>query len=267
MYTSTEANVARAKKVRKTPRTPVRKTTTAARPGGGGSAEVPHGARPDTVFEQLRDSIVRGRLAPGTPMMEVEIAQHFGVSRTPVRDALQRLHSDGLIVRTPRRPFKFSVAPLTRDDARSLYRIVAELDGLAAHDAASAPAAERRALARDLRALNEELRAAAESERHPHVRMYELDHAFHDRYIGAGASPRLLSLFAAIKPQIERYARVYVLLLPHEIHMSVREHEALVKAVERGRADEAQEAARNNWRNAADRLARAIDEMGERGRL
>lgn len=224
-----------------------------------------HGERPGAVFEQLRSSIVRGRLAPGTPLVEVEIAARFGVSRTPVRDALNRLHSDGLIVSTKQRPFKYSVAPLTRDDAHSLYRIVAELDALAAYDAARAPAPKRRELVQSLRTLNAELSAAAESERHPHGRIYELDAIFHHSYVALGATPRLLALHAAIKPQVERYARMYALLLADEISSSVAEHQAIIGALGRGDADAAQRAARRNWQNAAERLARAIDDRGEWG--
>lgn len=228
--------------------------------------EVPHGERPHAVFEWLRASIVRGGLAPGTPLMETEIAARFGVSRTPVRGALQRLHQEGLIVETAvPRPFKYTVAPLTRGDALSLYRIVAELDGLAAGEAAQAPAAERRRLVHALRALNDELRAVAESGRREHSRIYELDDAFHHRYIEPGASPRLLALHAAIKPQVERYARVYVVLLTDEIHKSVDEHDAIIRALSRGNAEAAQSTARANWRNAAERLARVIERMGEWG--
>src|SRR5438105_4080873 len=193
-----------------------RKSRSGIGTGGMGVSALAHGERPGAVFDNLRASIVHGRLAPGTPLMEVEIAERLGVSRTPVRDALQRLHSDGLIVRTKRRPYKFTVAPLTRDDAESLYRIVAELDGLAAHDAACAPAAARRELVRSLRALNQDLRLAAESKDHPYGRLYERDDAFHHLYIAAGGTARLLALHESIKPQVERYARMYVVLLTDE---------------------------------------------------
>jgi len=238
---------------------------TTTEPAGIGDA-VAHGERPAAVFEHLRASIVRGLLAPGTPLMEAEIAGRLGVSRTPVRGALQRLHQEGLIVQTTTpRPFKFTVAPLTRGDAQAIYRIVAELDGLAACDAAAASPADRRRLVQTLRALNDDLRAEAESGRRERSRLYELDHLFHHRYITLGASPRLLALHAAINPQVERYARVYVMLLTDEIHKSVLEHAAIIRALARGDRDAAQSAARTNWRNAAERLAFAIDRMGEWG--
>ena len=225
-----------------------------------------NGDRPQAVFDHLQMEIHCGRIGPGTPLMEVDIGERLGVSRTPVRDALQRLYHEGLIVEAPaRRPYKFTVAPLTRDDARELYQIVAELDGLAARHAAMAPAKERRELVADLRELNDALRAQAESGRREHSALYELDHAFHQRYIDFAAGPKLVALHGSIKVQVERYARLYVVLLTDTITKSAVEHEPIIRALTRGDSDAAQNAAQINWRNAGDRLARAIEGMGERG--
>ena len=225
-----------------------------------------HGDRPQAVFDHLQTEILCGRIAPGMPLMEVDIGERLGVSRTPVRDALRRLYHEGLIVEAPaRRPYKFTVAPMTRDDARELYQIVAELDGLAARHAAEAPAKDRRALASDLRELNDGLRAQAESGRPEHSALYELDHAFHERYVDFAAGPKLAALHASIRVQVERYARLYVVLLTDTITKSVVEHETIIRALTRGDPDAAQNAAQINWRNAGDRLAQAIEGMGERG--
>jgi len=224
------------------------------------------GARPIAVYRHLQEMIVRGHLAPGSPLVETEIAGRLRLSRTPVRVALQRLHQQGFIVEAAgTRLFKFIVAPLTREDALALYHIVAELDGLSARYAAGISAQECRELAQALRRLNNELRAAAEARRPDHNRIYELDHVFHRRYVEAAANPRLLALLDAIKPQVERYSRVYATLLVDEINKSISEHDTIVDAIEARDADGAQYAARANWRNAGDRLATAILQIGERG--
>ena len=159
--------------------------------GAQSAGALGHGERPQAVFDHLQTEILCGRIGPGTPLlMEVDIGERLGVSRTPVRDALQRLYHEGLIVEAPaRRPYSLTVAPMTRDDARELYQIVAELDGLAARHAAEAPAKDRRELATDLRELNDALRAQAESGRPEHSALYELDHAFHQRYVDFAAGP------------------------------------------------------------------------------
>lgn len=57
----------------------------------------------EIVYEQLKRQILTGRIAPGTRMMEVELAEEMGVSRTPVREATRKLEKDGLVVIEPRR--------------------------------------------------------------------------------------------------------------------------------------------------------------------
>src|SRR5436309_3240266 len=82
--------------------------------------------------------------------------------------------------------------------------------------------------------------------------------------LGAGG-PRLLALHHGIKPQAERYVRVYVNALMDEIATSVAEHNVIIRAIESGNPDAAQRAVQTNWRNAADRLGRVITNMGEHG--
>ena len=87
-------------------------------------------ARPELVYRKLRELIVRGQLAPGTRIVETDVAQRLGVSRTPVRGALQRLQQEGYILDSPSlQQSRPTVAPLTREDARELFSIVAEIEG------------------------------------------------------------------------------------------------------------------------------------------
>jgi DNA-binding GntR family transcriptional regulator len=230
------------------------------------TAPIMRGERPLVVYEQLRDLIVHGHLAPGSRIVESDVALRLGVSRTPVRGALQRLQQEGYIVDpSGGRLARPTVAPLTSDDARELFHIVAEIEGLTARWAAALPVAERRALARKLRVINADFRREAAVRRPDFNRLHDLDTSFHRTYVEAGAGRRLLALHTTIKPQAERYERLYVSLLVSDLQTSVTEHEAIVAAIERGNADAAQRAVQTNWRNAAERLERVIDRAGERG--
>jgi DNA-binding GntR family transcriptional regulator len=224
-------------------------------------------ARPEFVYRKLRELIVRGQLAPGTRIVETDVANRLSVSRTPVRGALQRLQQEGYIMDTPllqqSRPM---VAPLTREDANELFSIVAELEGLAARFAASAPPAQREALANQLTDINEQFKRAADAKQQNHNRLWELDERFHRCYVEAGAGPRLIALHNAVKPQAERYERLYVSLLSRDLSPSVMEHRAIIRAIKSGKPDTAQAAVQNNWRNAARRLGAVIENVGERGR-
>jgi DNA-binding GntR family transcriptional regulator len=222
-------------------------------------------ARPQEVYEQLRALIIDGRLAPGTRIVETDVATRLGVSRTPVRGALQRLQQEGYVVDSPTlQQTRPTVAPLTSEDAHELFLLVGALEGLAAFRAALGAAAERAALATDLAAINDAFRAAASAPRPDHSRIFELDERFHRGYMKA-AGPRVRSLHDTVKPQAERYERLYVSMLTSELHTSVVEHRAIVKAIRSGNAPAAQAAVETNWRNAAERLAAVVSATGERG--
>ena len=236
---------------------------TAAARGGARTRGSP---RPQQVYERLRQLIVDGRLPAGARIIETDVAAELGVSRTPVRGALQRLQQEGYVVDSPTlRQTRPMVAPLTSDDARELFLLVGALEGLAAHRAASGSAAQRAALVTELSNVNDAFAAASAAPRPNHSRIFELDERFHRCYM-ANAGPRLLALHDAVKPQAERYERLYVSMLTAELPTSVLEHRAIVKAIKTGDAAEAQRAVETNWRNAAERLAAAVARAGERGR-
>lgn len=223
-------------------------------------------ARPEVVYQKLRELIVHGRLAPGARIVETDVASRLGVSRTPVRGALQRLSHEGYIVESPRlRQSRPTVAPLTREDASELFQIVAEVEGLAARLAASKPAQGRARLAVTLNKINDEFTRLARARSQNHDRIWELDEQFHKCYVEFGAGSRLLSLHASVKPQAERYERLYVSLLTRDLVVSAAEHSVIVRAIRAGNEDAAQRAVQTNWRNAAQRLAAVIDTLGERG--
>src|SRR5438045_9034760 len=116
----------------------------------GSAADAPHGSRPEQVYSRLRDLIVQGLLAPGSRIVETEIATRLGVSRTPVREALHRLQQDCYVIGSPGAgQSRLTVAPLTRDDVYELLNIVGALEGTGARGAALLSQAERRNLVRE----------------------------------------------------------------------------------------------------------------------
>jgi DNA-binding GntR family transcriptional regulator len=220
----------------------------------------------DIAYRHLRELIVHGRLAPGTRLVEADLARRLGVSRTPVRSALHRLQQEGYVLASNHlRQSRLTVAPLTKEDARELYWIVGHIEGLAARLAATQPPAVRARLIASLRGLNNQLARLAQAGRNQPATIFEVDMNFHRRLVEASAGPRLLALHDAIKPQTERYWRLYASAIIEELGQSVGEHERILEALERGDADAAELAVRTNWSNGAERLCHVIDGLGERG--
>jgi DNA-binding GntR family transcriptional regulator len=223
--------------------------------------------RASAVYARLRELIVRGRLAPGARITETEVAERLQVSRTPVRAALQRLVQEGYVV-VPKGGHRqrATVAPLTREDATELLHIVAEVEGLAARYAAALNVKRRAELVQALRQVNDRLRQAVQAPRPDANAMVDLDQTLHRLLVEAGAGSRLLALHEAIKPQAERYGRVYYGAVTDAMSVSVEEHADLLRAIETGDSDAAQRAVLTNWRSAMVRLGEVIDRTGERGR-
>jgi DNA-binding GntR family transcriptional regulator len=217
------------------------------------------------VYQELRGLIIRGQLPPGARIAERTVAARMGLSRTPVRSALHRLQQEGFVASDGRgREQRLIVTPLTKDDGAEIMLMVGHLEGLAARIAAGLPLHRRKEIVARLRAINRAL--GLEARRHgPVSRIFELDEAFHLGYIDGVVGPRMLALHHAFKPQAERYARLYVSVLVDEIATSVKEHEVIVRAIASGDERAAQRAVETNWHNAATRLRRVIEQLGERG--
>lgn len=228
--------------------------------------KIPHVSRPEQVYGRLRELIVQGQLGPGSRIVETDVAERLGVSRTPVREALQRLQQEGYVLSAEHsQQSRLTVAPLTRADVHELLDIVGALEGLAGRAAAQLRTGARNALVRQLEDANSAFLAAAATDVTGQTMLYEADERFHGAVVEAGSGPRLLALHAAVKPQAERYIRMYVSLLVSDVTRSSGEHENIIAAIASGNAAAAQAAVEQNWRHAADRLGKVIEVSGELG--
>src|ERR1700761_665399 len=107
------------------------------------------------VFVRLREMIITGKLAPGTWIIESDLAERLGFSRTPIRGALHWLQREGYVVATGNSTkSRMLVAPLTKEDALELYVIIGHLEGLAARLAAELPSAKRTATIQQMKEYN-----------------------------------------------------------------------------------------------------------------
>lgn len=222
--------------------------------------------RSGAVYASLRDLIVRGQVSPGTRVSEAEVASRFGVSRTPAREALARLHQEGFLVTTgsPVRT-QLAVSPLTIPDLTELYTLMGALEGVAARGIAGLEAARRAGIAGELETLTRRFEEGRTRVDPDLAGVFELHDAFHRMLVDEGAGTRTREAVEAIRPQVNRYEWVYAPLVGGSHEATFAEHGAIVRAVAGGAPDEIERAVRANWWNGSTRLAEAIRRAGTRG--
>ena len=190
-------------------------------------ADRPRGAS-GTAFTWLRDEILSGRMRPGQALSENEIAQRLGVSRTPVREAIIRLESEGLLVVRPQ--VGTTVAPIDVDTVSDVQFMREAIEcrtvALAAQRASPADAKELRAN------LKEQARVAARGD---HAAFVPLDDGMHRKLVAMAGRPRVWRTVEDAKAQLDR-VRFLSLEDPAWLATIHRQHEEIVERVLAGDA-------------------------------
>ncbi len=222
----------------------------------------PIGAPTTDAYERLLALITRGDLAPGARITEPMIAERLGLSRTPVRAALQRLQIEGLLVNDGggARP-RLAVSPLDPDEARAVYQSTGLLEGAGARVVAGWPNADRAELAAMLKAADGAFRAATRAAPPNPAALFSRHRAFHRCLVDATATTVSQSLLRSLEPRLTRFEWFHGPLLQLAglpFTPTYGEHQAVIDAVRRGTAVAIEKAIRSNWSNAAERLVRVI---------
>jgi DNA-binding GntR family transcriptional regulator len=191
----------------------------------------------DDVYRRLRDAIVDGTFAPGEQLKDGELAAWLGVSRTPVREALLRLASSGLVVALPGRSTTVSAidAPMVRD-ARD---VVAAMHELAVREVTG------RLTSRDLQAMREANRLFAEAVASGDVdAALDADEQLHGIPVAALGNQALLAVLEQFEPLVRRAER---LRFGGDGDASIEQHEQLIELMEAGNSDAAAAVAFDIW--------------------
>lgn len=177
----------------------------------------------DVVFYTLRQAILKGELEPGERLMEMQLAEQLGVSRTPIREAIRKLELEGLVLMIPRRGA--IVAKITEKDLKDVLEVRSSLERLSTELACERMGDET---INDLKEAQEAFKEALKGE--DITLQAQKDVEFHDVIYKATNNLRLIQMLNNLREQMYRYRLEY--LKDGTAHQRlIEEHEAIIRAL------------------------------------
>jgi len=193
---------------------------------------VEHSNLSEKIYEILKNQVINEELKPGERLLDDKLASKFGVSRTPVREALTRLSSQGLVEIIPRS--RMYVKRLNRKDVEEIYEIRRLLEGLATRQAA--PVIDNKKLKQLSLLLDKAKRSLDSDDRQTCI---DLDIRLHDVILKNCQNSRLISIMNNLNTLIHVF-RVRVARNKEKAGQALKEHEAILEAIKARDAEKAE---------------------------
>src|SRR5438876_82346 len=209
----------------------------------------------ERVYHLVQRAIISGELHPGQRVRDLDLAIQLGVSRTPVREALQRLEDEGLVETLPGALTR--IVPLDTQAAREAFPVVAVLHALAARLAVAVLTEQDLA---SLRQANESLIAALEAA--DVTRAIQADDRFHDVFVRASANREIQHALDRLMPKVRRLE--YAQFSSLAGHTSVLQHQAIISACEQRLSEQAASLTEQNWLNLGQLIVQSLDDNQQR---
>lgn len=204
----------------------------------------------DVVFNTLRQAILKGELEPGERLMEIQLAERLGVSRTPIREAIRKLELEGLVLMIPRKGAE--VAEISEKSLREVLEVRRSLEELAIELAC------QRITPEELTALEEaENQFARAVEDGEVMAIAESDENYHELIYQATANDRLVQILNNLREQMYRYRLEYIKDEDRR-QILVVEHEHILRAVRRRDIADAKSAVREHIDNQQLTIAKNL---------
>ena len=185
----------------------------------------------DVVFNTLRQAILRGELKPGERLMEIQLANKLGVSRTPIREALRKLELEGLVNMVPRKGAE--VADITEKSLLDVLEVRKALEELSVQLACEKITEEE---IEELKRVAERFKDTLDDQ--DVTKIAEADVAFHDVIYTATDNQKLILLLNNLREQMYRY-RVEYLKKEEAYPQLIAEHEELIDNISKRNKEEA----------------------------
>ncbi len=189
----------------------------------------------EMVYEELKIQILTGQIVPGTRMMEVDLAEEMGVSRTPIREAIRKLEKEGLVTIEPRRGAYASM--ISTQDMVEILEVRQDLEGLAAYFAATRMSPVEM---EELKEIADKYNDAVKSGNMKELIRY--DTQFHRLIVDSCNNKILVSMVEQLQELVLRFRYIYYDNFKRGEEMP-REHQEIIDAIASGDADRARAAA------------------------
>ena len=189
----------------------------------------------EIVYEELKLLILTGKISPGMRLMEEELAEDMGVSRTPIREAIRKLEKEGLITIEPRRGAY--VSQISTKDMVETLEVRQNMEGLAAELAAQRMSEEDKEKLRNIAKAYEEAVAAGDM-----AEMIRCDTAFHHIIVEATQNKILIQMVEQLQEMVLRFRYIYYDNFKRAEQM-LSEHQAIYEAIAGGNTEVARESA------------------------
>ncbi len=213
----------------------------------------------ELVLEAIRAAIINGTLQPRERLMEIQMAEELGVSRTPIREALRKLELEGFIVMVPRKGAY--VADLSFKDIADVFEIRIALEGLAAGLAAERITDDELEEMERLIVGKQEAITSGDIDK-----LVEVDTKFHEMLYKTSRNERLAAIISNLREQIQRF-RLTSLSFPGRNKESLQEHKQLIEAIQARDNQLARQLAQEHIENAENALIESFkkenDKIGE----
>ena len=204
----------------------------------------------DVVFMTLRDAILQGRLKPGDRLMEIQLSNQLGVSRTPIREAIRMLEHEGLAITIPRKGAQ--VAKMSEKDMEDVLEIRDVLDELAVSKACDRITDEE---IEELRRANEAFERAIKKGDTNEIA--NADVLFHDVIYRATGNTKLENILSNLREQMYRYRLEYI--KDNTVYRQlVEEHCCLLDGLERKDKDYVLKVMHKHLTNQIDAVSKII---------
>ncbi|MEC1523282.1 GntR family transcriptional regulator [Neobacillus niacini] len=204
----------------------------------------------DEVYQTLKKSIINLELQPDERLSDKELAEKFGISRTPVREALKRLEDEGLVESLPGSSTR--VAPLKLEEAKHAFTVVAALHALAARLAG--PLLKESEI-EDLELSNKTLRQAIEDG--DVIKAIEADGSFHNVFLDLAGNPEIAFTLERILPKIQRLEISQFISVKGL--KSVEQHNQIISACKNREFERVVRLVEDNWLSLGELLSQQIE--------